>query len=408
MQSNLSLPPFSPSTTQRTNTRTTLPPLSATTRAVALAAIWLTAGADSLAADDPADTARFRSKITAPAADFCYQMEWKGYLVNDPKYFTWSHFGLQGPDGKFHLFGERVESETIRKNNAHIAWALVTCAEIAHYKADRPEGPYRFVDVPLKRGEPGQFDPSMIYPTVQRDGNRWVMMYNGIAGWNSWRGGVAVADSLDGPWRKLGMVLEPSNDPKHFTYQAPIHVPALVPFKGKWYAYFHTGPSRSPGGLPKWETDCTAVAVADRPEGPWKIAEQPAFRQPASDKPRASFEEVGAFVWNDRVYLLSNDFFGRATGVVGGVVIFVSEDGLSFPFEKMRLAADLIPAYYRQYDPKRVKFWWEPRMPNRLEAPRIMLVDGRPAYFLAGSGTNVDGGPNTVSYLMKILKWDEQ
>jgi len=31
-----------------------------------------------------------------------------------------------------------------------------------------------------------------------------------------------------------------------------------------------------------------------------------------------------------------------------------------------------------------------------------MLLDGRPAYFLAGSGTNVEGGPTTSGYLMKI------
>jgi hypothetical protein len=36
----------------------------------------------------------------------------------------------------------------------------------------------------------------------------------------------------------------------------------------------------------------------------------------------------------------------------------------------------------------------------------MMLIDGRPAYFLGASGTHVDGGPNTVSYLMKILRWD--
>jgi hypothetical protein len=343
-------------------------------------------------------------------------MEWKGYLVNDPDYFTWSHFGLQGPDGRFHLFGERVPSETIRKNNAHIAWGHCTCAEIAHYKADHPEGPYRLVDVPLERGKAGEFDPSMIYPTVHQDGSRWVMMYNGVAAVGDghiWRGGLAVADSLDGPWRKVGLVLGPSPDPKHFTHQAAIHVPSLVPFKGKWYSYFHTGPGNPSGyGLPRWGpdgTDCIGVAVADRPEGPWQIMDEPAFQQPTPGKEHGhvSVEDVGAFAWNDRVYLLCSDFFGHVSDVVGGLVMFVSEDGRSFPYEKVRLAADLIPAYYRQYDPSRVKIWCEPTRPNRFEAQRIMLVDGRPAYFLAGSGTNVGGGSNTSSYLMKILKWED-
>ena len=101
------------------------------------------------------DVGGFHSLAMVPAAGFCYQMEWKGYLVNDPDFFTWSHFGLPGPDGKFHLFGERIASETIKKYKAHIAWGHLNCGEIAHYKADQPEGPYRFVDVSLKRGEVG-------------------------------------------------------------------------------------------------------------------------------------------------------------------------------------------------------------------------------------------------------------
>ncbi len=70
------------------------------------------------------------------------------------------------------------------------------------------------------------------------------------------------------------------------------------------------------------------------------------------------------------------------------------------------MATDLIPAYFKKYDPKKATVWWEPTLPNRLEAPRVMLVDGRPAYFLVGSGTNVDGGPTTSSYLLKILEWE--
>lgn len=358
-------------------------------------------------------TEGYRSPAKVPPADFCYRMEWKGDLLDDPDYFTWSHFGLQGPDGLYHLFGERIAAETIRRHNAHIAWGHFTCAEIAHYVADHPEGPYRFVDLPLPRGTADDFDPSMIYPTVYPDGDRWVMMYNGIAAvgdGHMLRGGLAVAESLYGPWRKLGAVLTPSTDPRHFTCQAAIHVPSLLPFCGKWYAYFHTGPGSPQGyGLPDWGpngTDCIGVAVADRPEGPWQILDEPAFQQPYPGEPgkHVTVEDVGAFAWNDRVYLICSDFFGHVTGVVGGLALFVSEDGVSFPFEQARLAADLIPAYYPAYNARRATVWWEPTLPNRLEAPRMMMLDGRPAYFLAGSGTNVEGGPNTVTYIMKILE----
>lgn len=352
-----------------------------------------------------------RSAATVPPAEFCYRMTWKGFLVDAPDYFTWSHCGVQGPDGRVHLFGERIAGATIRRHGAHIAWGHFTCAEIAHYVADDPEGPYRFVDVPLPRGAAGDFDPSMIYPTVHRDGDRWVMLYNGIAAVGDGhllRGGLAVAEALDGPWRKAGMVLEPSPDPGHFSYQAAIHVPTLLPFRGRWFAYFHTGPGSTAGyGLPDWGpdgSDCIGVAVADRPEGPWRILEEPAFRQPHPGQPgrHVTVEDVGAFVRDDRVYLLCSDFFGHVTGVVGGLALFASDDGVSFPFADARLAADLIPAYCADCDPARATVWWEPGRPNRLEAPRVLTVDGRPAYLLAGSGTNVAGGPNTVSYLLQM------
>ena len=151
-------------------------------------------------------------------------------------------------------------------------------------------------------------------------------------------------------------------------------------------------------GLPNWGADgadCIGVAVADAPEGPWRILDAPAFQPPTPGKIHGfvSVEDVGAFAWNDRVdLLLCSDFFGQVSGVMGGLVVFVSEDGRSFPYDQARLAVDLIPAYYKRDDPNRIKVWWEPTLPNRFEAQRVLLIDGRPTYFLSGICTHIDGG----------------
>ena len=78
--------------------------------------------------------------------------------------------------------------------------------------------------------------------------------------------GLAVSDSLYGPWKKLGIVCEPpKNDPEHWTnnrqgINVGIHCAVPVKFKGKWYLYVKAGSL--------FQHDYLGVAVADKPEGP--------------------------------------------------------------------------------------------------------------------------------------------
>lgn len=351
-----------------------------------------------------------RSKPRIPVAGFTYQMEWKGRILDDRRYWPWSACALQGPDGKVHLFADRADSERVEQHD--ICWGHRHCNVIAHYVADQPEGPFQFVDIPLPPGSPGEFDRSIIYPCLGKDGDRWLMMYTAFDDTGddrNMRGALAVADSLYGPWRKLGVVLAPSQDPEHWTHQAElgIHVPQFVPFRGKWYAYFKSGGDASQsGGLTGvkcwWGKDYLGVAIADRPEGPWQIVNQPAILKNGGHV-GCYIEDMHPFVWKDRMYLMISDNLGGVSGVAGSILLFESEDGQSFPFEKARLAVDLIPAYYREWNPQRIKCWWGPA--GRLEPCRLLWRDGKPAYLYGGTGTNVDGGPTSCTYVMKIMKW---
>jgi len=303
------------------------------------------------------DTSTNRSKnVKIPVCDFTYQMERKGYTLKDSDYWNWSFHVVKGDDGKWHGFGERAnETDIPFSGKFHcIASAHGTLCEIAHYIADKPEGPYKFVGVALPRGKQSTFDQSRIYPCIQRDGKRWVMMYSGVGSQHFMRSCMAVADSLNGPWRNLGVVIEPSADPKHGTYQSQIgnHVSQMLKFRDKWYAYFKAGK-----GLPGY-LDYVFVAVADHPEGPWKIEEKPAIQKNGGGHPDAYIEDQCVFVWNDRVYMFITDNGGGVSGVPGGILLFESQDGLTFPFEKVRLAVDRIPAYCPDFDAKRAKVVW--------------------------------------------------
>ncbi len=364
-------------------------------------------------------TALTRNPATIPVAAFAYAMEWVGPIHNDARFYTWGSCALQAPDGKFHLFGDRVEASRIAASQGHpcyggtICWGHVHCAEIAHWVADDPEGPYRFADVALPAGREGDIDQSHIYPTVERDGHRWVMLYRGQetrpdadGNYSNARACLAEAQSLDGPWRPLGIVLEQSPDPSHWTHGTHgIHIPRLVKFRGRWHLYFLAG---SPWLPDRPHADYLGVAVADRPEGPWQVMETPCILRDGRHVGNY-IEDLHPFVCDDRMYLLVDDNLGAVTGVRGGVALFESDDGLVFPFAKARLAVDRIRAYYAGDTSRAVQHWPPPPChPDdtfKFEAPSVLCINGRPAYFLGSSGTNLAGDPMTTVYMLRIPEW---
>jgi hypothetical protein len=349
-----------------------------------------------------------RSKAKIPVAPFAYRMEWvDGQEMNDPAhlpgYCCWSTWPVQGDDGRFHLFGDRWPGDPM---------GFLNGSELTYYVADKPEGPYRFVGIPLEPGKPGEWDEVCFYPGVRQDAGRWVMMYTGMrrheTECSSMCGGIAVADSIGGPWHKTGKVLEPSNDPAHWTFQATlgIHVPCFIRFRGRWHAYFKSGSFMWPDykSGTRVNRDFMGVALADRPEGPYRIEDRPCILRNGAQV-GGYIEDMYPFVWKGRLYLLVTDNLGFVSGVQGGILLFESDDGLVFPFDKVRLAADVIPAYFKGWDPKRATF--QGSYNAKFEAPRLLWIDGRPAYFVGSSGTNVGGGDARCShYWLKIVQWD--
>jgi hypothetical protein len=329
------------------------------------------------------------------------KMEWKGFAISEPGYWCWSAYPVRDDDGKYHIFGERWPKS---------AWDQLDKSELRHYVADKPEGPYTFVDVPVPRGKKGEFDYSQIYPCVQRNGKGWAMIYTGLnppdssdmaKGFDTMRPGVALADSLNGPWRKMGMAFDLPKDPRHWAHPGEpdigIHVATFVQFHGKWFAYFKAGK--------RMEHDFMGVAVADRPEGPYQIMDKPCILKDGK-RPPGYIEDMFPFVMNDKVYLAVCDNYGGVSGLIGGIVIFESNDGLTFDYNKVTLAVKQIAAYYKEFSFKKAKrFYGSPDDRNtNFEAPRFLMIDGKPAYFFGISGYNVQGGDYPLGYVMKIEK----
>ena len=111
-------------------------------------------------------------------------------------------------------------------------------------------------------------------------------------------------------------------------------------------------------------------------------------------------EDGSAFLWDGKVCLLTTDNHGAVTGVRGGGALWVSDDGIRFRPEWTQLGFDRIPRHFPGYDPSRVRriYGGDPKF----ERPKVLCLDGRPAWLYAPSGWNVTGSDRTVAHVLRI------
>lgn len=155
-------------------------------------------------------------------SDFCKKLEPMGRILEDPDYNVWGCSPIYGEDGKVHVFYSRW----LNKYD-HLGW-VATC-EVGHAVADKPEGPYTHVDVALTGRGGDHWDSWSIHnPSVYKVDDKYILLYMGSDGSqlgktmdeigemtqeeyhpyfrtlvNSKRVGMAIADSVNGPWRRV-------------------------------------------------------------------------------------------------------------------------------------------------------------------------------------------------------------
>lgn len=151
-------------------------------------------------------------------------------VLTDPDWHTWG-CGVIKDGGAHHLFVARWPKE-----KSFRAW--LTHSQVDHFIADRPDGPYRFADTALRGRGGDHWDAITAHnPKIKKFDDRYYLYYIAThvdAGqpldeaklteiaktgythpmWKvlrtNQRTGVAVADSLNGPWRQLDApIVEP-------------------------------------------------------------------------------------------------------------------------------------------------------------------------------------------------------
>ena len=322
-------------------------------------------------------------------SSFCASLEYTGQKVKEPGWHIWGCSPIVGEKGEIHLFVERwpVKSATMPRD-FDAAWRHDS--EIAHYVGYGPEGPVALKAVALKGTGAEAWDRyAPANPVIARVDGRYALFYIGNpigvtkgigAHPGTQRIGLALADSLDGPWKKVGQdgkVLDPSPDPQHWTHGAQVVNPAFVKFNGKYLLYF------------KGKGANMGVAIADKLEGPYLHQREKLSSNEVRVEDGYAYEQEG------RIHLVTTDNYGHYTH--GGGLFWTSDDGLHF-------AAAVRRGYYgpSHYLPKVERALLRNYYgAGTFQRPQVLVQNGRPTHLYVASGSIVDGGDGTVCYILR-------
>lgn len=324
-------------------------------------------------------------------SSFASRLEWTGATIEDENYTLWGSAPILGEDGKIHVFVARWPEK-----NVDPAWRK--SSEIAHYVAESPEGTYTFSDVAVKgtriEGDWDRFAPHN--PEIRKFGDTYVLLYIANSDYmqpphpKNQGTGMLVSKSPYGPWKKVGengLILSPELFPDSWVAQSQNGMvnPTMLKVGDKYHIYFKARVNNhSEFGL----------AISDQIEGPYQVYEEPITNN------KTSIEDASSFSMDGKHYLITTDNHGENTGIQGGGILWESTDGIHFSLDQSSLAYDLIPAYFKEYNPEQVRKIYGPD--PKFERPKVLMMNGKPAYLYAPSGWNLEGKDRTVCHILKI------
>jgi hypothetical protein len=300
-------------------------------------------------------------------------------------FFVWCGAPVKGPDGKYHLFYSRWPV----KVGFAPGWALHS--EIAYAVSDKPDGPYKHVNVALPpRGINPANGKKFWDGDVTHNANaffhsgKYHLYYMGNYGdgknypmhRNHQRIGVAIATNPAGPWKRLDQpIVDITDDKKSFDSLCVTNPAACMrPDGGVVLVYKAVQyiKGKEMGGNVRY-----GVAMADKPEGPYiktpgKIfeAEKPGKHWMVAEDP---------FIWHskkygNRYYAVTRDVVGTFTGSSGGICLFQSEDGLNW---KAAAQPKVLESRFALEDGNLSN--------SNIERPALLIENGEPTYLFGAT-----------------------
>ncbi|GAA4293915.1 glycoside hydrolase family protein [Aestuariibaculum suncheonense] len=282
-------------------------------------------------------------------------------------YYNWGTSILKTDDGKYHMFYSRW-----KKEYGFYGW--LTHSEIAHATSKSPAGPWTYKETVLQGARENRWDAITAHnPKIKYFDGKYYLYYVGTnlgdknfteeelietahtgyghANWKilrpNQRVGVAVANSINGPWKRFDTpLIEPSGPITTITVN-----PAITKAKDGNYYLIVKGDKPNEKRFIRNQ----AMAISKSPIGPFVIQEKPVIDYIDTEDMSMWYDEI-----RDRFYGVFH-----AHGFIGMVT---SADGLHW--EKAQ-NYELMPKEVKQEDGTKL-------IPDRLERPFIYHENGIP------------------------------
>ncbi len=293
----------------------------------------------------------------------------KDNIFKTKDYYNWGTSIIKAKDGKYHLFYSRW-----KKEHHFSGWLLFS--EIAHAVSKSPAGPWKYKETVLKGRGKGYWDAITAHnPKIKYFNGKYYLYYistnfgdkaysekdllktaeegfknrNWMPLRNRQRVGVAVSNSLNGPWKRMDKpIIEPSGPITKLTVN-----PAVAQSKdGKFFMIVKGDKSYE-----NYYIRNQAVAVSDTPTGPFHILEKPVIDYMDTEDISMWFDQK-----RDRFYAVFHT--NKGAGFIGMVT---SKDGINW---KKSNEFVLMPKQFLLNDGSLFK-------PNRLERPFIFYENGK-------------------------------
>lgn len=325
-----------------------------------------------------------------PPKDFSSKLKPVGRALELEGYYVWCSSPIDGDDGKVHIFFSRWSS-----SKGMGGW--IRGSEIAHAVADTPESPFTVVGTVLAP-RPGYWDATTCHnPLIVRESGKYYLFYMGNSNGktDTKRIGLAVSDSLYGPWERPDAPLLDAGSEGSWDDHCTTNPGFIRHPNGKYCLYYkswNTKEYQQGTGAIRGNRKY-GVAFADSPEGPYTKYDGNPVIDFSSRGNNCQFED--AFIWREkrkfRIIARDMGFYNHENGL-----LMQSRDGMKWTppeiaYEGLGKYVSLPPT------PSHLKKY------GRLERPMLLIRKNKPAYLF---GAAQGGRYNTSSTFIFRIEHD--
>ncbi len=320
-------------------------------------------------------------------SNFSKRLKPKGRILETEEYYVWGCAPIYDEDGKVHVYYSRWPAK-------YGMGGWIHQSEIAHAVADRPEGPYKYVETVLAPRK-GYFDATTCHnPHIQFKDGAYYLFYMGNSDKTVFtkRIGLAKSHSLNGPWIRADKPVVDVGEDGSWDDCCTTNPAVVFAISGECYLYYkswnktvYQSEKGSIRGNRKY-----GLAIAKDLNSPFKkYNENPIIDLSLVDA-KMQVEDAYVFIEDGEYKMLMRDmgFYNHKVGL-----IFTSKDGIDW--SQPKIAWFEAKVYVQEKPaPEHLKRY------GRFERPQVLMKNGKPAYLF----TAMQGGKYETSsgFVFKI------